>query len=260
MKIIALLNQKGGSGKTTSSINLGAGLAKLNQKILLIDLDPQAHLTYGLGLMAHELDKTVYSLLKGEAALKNILIQRDRLSVIPASIDLSGAELEFSGIAGKEFLLRDSLKGLRGFDFVFIDCPPALGILTLNALTTAQEIYIPVQTEFLALQGISNLLQTVAVVNKRLNKRLKVTGIIGTRYDQRKILNRQVIDRIRDHFGAKLFTTMIRECIALAEAPSFGKTIFENRPRLRSNGIATSHGAEDYLKLSQEVIERKKKP
>jgi chromosome partitioning protein len=249
MRIIALANQKGGVGKTTSTMNIGAGLNKLGKKVLLVDLDPQAHLTYSLGIEAHELDKTVYELLKGETTLEEVLIYRgEGLKLIPSTLDLAGAEIELSGIAGREFLLKEALDGLRGFDYVLIDCPPSLGLLTLNALTTTQEVYIPLQTEFLALQGLSKLLETIEVVKKRLNRKLEITGIIGTRYDGRKLLNRGVIDKIEGYLGDKLFKTLIRENISLAEAPSYGQTIYEYKP--------DSHGAEDYLNLCKEIIER----
>jgi len=157
MQIIALINQKGGVGKTTCAINIGAGLNKLNKRVLLIDLDPQAHLTYSLGIPAHELKNTVYELLKRTVSLKEITINRNGLSLVPSSLNLSGAEIEFSGLAGREFLLKETIEGFKNFDYIFIDCPPSLSLLTLNALTTAQEIYIPLQTEFLALQGITKL-------------------------------------------------------------------------------------------------------
>jgi len=248
MHIIALINQKGGVGKTTSTVNIGAGLAKLNKKVLLIDLDPQAHLTYSLGIPAHELDKSIYELIKGEVTWKEILIERNELKIIPSSLSLSGAEVELSGIAGKEFLLKKALKKPKGFDYILIDSPPSLGLLTLNALTTAQEVYIPLQVEFLALQGLSKLLETIDIVKKRLNKNLEITGIIATRFDGRKNLNKEVVEKIKDYFGNKLFKILIRDNISVAEAPSFGKTIFEYKPN--------SHGANDYLNLSREILKR----
>lgn len=248
MPIIALINQKGGVGKTTCAINLGAGLNMLGKRVLLIDLDPQAHLTYSLGIPAHELKNTVYELLKGSATLKETIIQRKGLSLIPSSLNLSGAEIEFSGVAGREFLLKETLEGGEDFDYLFIDCPPSLGLLTLNALTTAQEVYIPLQTEFLALQGMTKLLETIKIVKKRLNKDLEITGIIATRFDGRKNLNREVVEKIKGYFGNKLFNTLIRDNISLAEAPSFGKTIFEYK--------ADSYGAKDYLDLCREIINR----
>jgi len=235
-------------GKTTSTINIGAGLSRLKKKILLVDMDPQAHLTYSLGIQAHEQQKTIYEVLKGEVKAATAIIKKAGLHIIPASLNLSGAEIELSAIAGREFLLRDALKPLKGYDLVFLDCPPSLGLLTLNALTTAQEIYIPLQTEYLALQGMSKLLDTINIVKKRLNKKLEVGGIIGTRYDSRKNLNKEVVEKIRGHFGGKLFDTLIRDNVAIAEAPSFGHSIFDYR--------ADSHGATDYMNLCKEILGR----
>ncbi|GAH53927.1 unnamed protein product [marine sediment metagenome] len=246
MKIIALTNQKGGVGKTTCAINIGAGLSGLGKRVLLIDLDPQAHLTYSLGIPAHELENTVYELLKGTVTLKETIIERNGLSLVPSSLNFSGAEIEFSGLAGREFLLKEVLEGLKKYDYVFIDCPPSLGLLTLNALTTAQEVYIPLQTEFLALQGMTKLLETINIVKKRLNKDLEIAGIIAMRFDNRKNLNREVVEKIKEYFGNKLFNTLIRDNISLAEAPSFGKTIFEYK--------SNSYGAKDYLDLCKEIV------
>jgi len=248
MQIIALINQKGGVGKTTCAINIGAGLNKLSKHVLLIDLDPQAHLTYSLGIPAHELKNTVYELLKGTVALKETIIERNGLSLVPSSLNLSGAEIEFSGVAGREFLLKETMEGLKKYDYVFIDCPPSLGLLTLNALTTAQKVYIPLQTEFLALQGMTKLLETISIVKKRLNKNIEITGIIAMRFDNRKNLNREVVEKIKEYFGNRLFNTLIRDNISLAEAPSFGKTIFEYK--------SNSYGAKDYLDLCKEIIKR----
>ncbi len=249
MPTIALINQKGGVGKTTSTINLGAGLSMLGKSVLLVDLDPQAHLTYGLGIQAHELDYTVYEVLRGEVTAAEAVVQRDGLEVLPSSLSLSAAEVELSGMAGREFLLKEALAGLPPHDFVLLDCPPSLGLLTLNALTAAQEVFIPLQTEFLALQGMSKLIDTVNVVKKRLNPNLAISGIIGTQFDARKNLNREVVDKIREYFADKLFETLIHDNVALAEAPSFGQTIFEYRPDCR--------GAHDYLALSQEAVARR---
>ena len=248
MKLIALTNQKGGVGKTTSTINIGVGLANMGKRVLLIDLDPQANLTYSLGLAAHELDKTVYEVLKGEVKAKDALIQTHGVSLLPSSLSLSGAEIELSGVAGREFLLKEALSGAGEFDYTLLDCPPSLGLLTLNALTTAKEIYIPLQTEFLALQGMSKLMETIDIVKARLNKGLEITGIIGTLYDGRKNLNNEVVDKIKGHFGGKLFTTLIRDNVALAEAPSYGKDIYSYK--------ANSSGAEDYKALCKEIIRR----
>lgn len=254
MKIIAIINQKGGVGKTTTTINLGAGLAQSNKKVLLIDIDPQSHLTQGLGIDSDSIVTNIYEVLrqrkteKKKQFLEKAIIERDKLSVIPSTIELAGAEMELSGIPGREMLLKEALSQLTNYDYVLLDCPPSLGLLTLNALTTADELFIPVQTEFLALQGMSQLIDTIELVETRLNKGVAVTGVLATRYDRRKTLNRQAVEHLQNHFGERVFKTFIRENIALAEAPSHGQTIFEYQ--------VNSHGAQDYLALTKEVLER----
>ncbi|MHB8277889.1 MAG: ParA family protein [Candidatus Humimicrobiaceae bacterium] len=247
MKTISVANQKGGVGKTTSVINIGAGLRRLGKRVLLIDLDPQSNLTYSLGL-TRKIDKTVLDILKGEARAGEVVIDKDGLYIIPSSIDLAGADIELSTIAGREFLLKEALRDVKGMDYIFIDCPPSLGLLTLNAFTVSDEVYIPLQTEYLALQGLNALIKTIDLIKTRINGNLNITGVIATRYDKRKILNKEVAEAIKNKFKDKLFNTYIRENISLAEAPSFGQDIFTYRPN--------SNGAEDYLNLCKEIIER----
>jgi chromosome partitioning protein len=251
MKAIALINQKGGTGKTTTAINAGTGLARLGKRVLLIDMDAQASASYSLGIKAHELSGTVYELLKGEAEPEDVIQERDGVKVIPANLSLSSMEAELARTEGREFMLREAMtrgNGLRGFDYVLIDCPPSLGLLTLNALVLAQEVYVCLQCEFLALQGLAALLMTVGTIKSRLNRGLDITGVVATRYDGRKKLNNEVVERIGSHFGKKLFKTLIRENISLAEAPSYGLSIYEYKP--------SSYGAMDYMNLSKEIIKR----
>jgi chromosome partitioning protein len=248
VRIIAFINQKGGVGKTTSTINVGAGLTRLDRRVLLVDLDPQANLTYSLGLPAHTLTQTLYELLHGSGTRDQVTFLAEKMQLIPANARLAAAEIEFSGHPGREYMLKRVLESLDGYDYVLLDCPPGLGLLTLNGLTSAQTVYIPLQPEFLALRGLSNLVETVEMVRERLNPVLKIGGILATRYDPRRRLNREVVEKIRAHFGQIVFQTLIRENIALAEAPSFGKSIFSYRPG--------SHGAEDYLRLCEEILER----
>ncbi len=246
-RIIAMVNQKGGVGKTTSAINLGAALAAAGKRVLLVDMDPQSNLSTSLGIDAYGSGKTIYEVLRGDLPAREAVMERHNYFVLPASIDLSGAEIELSTAAGREFLLTEAMEGLAPeYDYVIMDCAPSLGLLTLGALTFAGEVFIPLQSEFLALQGMSKLLQTVDVVQRRLNRKLKISGIIGTLYDQRKKLNREVIQKISEYFDDRLFATLIRDNVALAEAPSYGKDIFEYRP--------DSTGAQDYTALAQEVI------
>lgn len=253
-RIIAIANHKGGVGKTTTTINLGTALAKLKKKVLLVDVDPGAHATYGLGILAHRREKTVYDLMKGKAPLDEIKVEialdQESLDLIPASIELAEAEVQLSGFPGREFLLKEALNGVRSYDYVLIDCPPSLAVLTLNAMVAAKEVFIPLQTEYLAMQGLGKLLETVRIVKHRLNRDLEVTGVLATRYDKRKILNREVVNRIKEHFGDKVFNVLIRENISLAESPSHGLTIFEYFP--------DSYGAADYMALAKEVLDRGK--
>lgn len=247
MKLIALTNQKGGVGKTTSTINIGAGLAKLGKRVLLIDLDPQANLTYSLRMHSHRLDKTIYQALKGEARMDEVIIKHEDFDILPSSIELSGAELELAGEPARENLLKSLIKQLdhNAYDYVLVDCPPNLGLLTLNAFTAVDDIFIVLQSEYLALHGLSKLLDLVKVVQQRLNKNLEVGGIICTLFDSRKNLNKEVVGHIKDYFGPKVFKTIIRDNVALAEAPSHHKTIFEYD--------GNSMGAQDYFALAKEI-------
>ncbi|SMO33817.1 chromosome partitioning protein [Gracilimonas mengyeensis] len=248
MKTIALTNQKGGVGKTTTTINLGAGLAKLGKRVLLIDLDPQANLTYSLRSYSHRLEHTIYHALKGSADLNGLIASHNGFDFIPSSLDLSGAELELASEPARESLLKGVLKQFANdeeYDYVLIDCPPNLGLLTLNAFTAVDDIFIVLQSEYLALHGLSKLLDLVKVVQQRLNDRLRVGGIICTLYDGRKNLNKEVVGHIKDYFGPKVFKTIIRDNVALAEAPSHHKTIFEYDEK--------SMGAEDYFALAKEI-------
>lgn len=244
--VISLLNHKGGVGKTTSAINIGAGLAKLGKRVLLIDLDPQANLTLALGVPRQPY--TIYEALRGESELIPANTKPD-LDVITSHLNLSGAEMELINEAGREFVLRELISPLRSkYDFIFIDCPPSLGLLTLNALTSSDLLYIPLQTEFLAVQGLAKIKQVIQKVRTRLNKHLEIGGVIATMYDSRKVLNRDVVDIIYKYFGDMVFETKIRDNIALAEAPAQRKDIFEYNPG--------SAGAEDYLALAQEILTR----
>ncbi len=253
-RVIAITNHKGGVGKTTTAINLSAALAKAKKKVMLLDMDPGAHATYSLGILAHKREKTVYNLLKADSRIREVVVEivldKESLDLIPSSLYLAEAETELSGLPGREFLLSEALTDMSDYDYVFIDCPPSLGLLTLNALVAASEIFIPMQTEYLALQGLSKLMNTIEIVKTRLNSNLKITGIIGTRFDRRKILNREVVEKLKAHFKDKMFDVLIRENISLAESPSYGLTIFEYYP--------SSHGAEDYTLLAKEILEREK--
>lgn len=244
--VISLLNHKGGVGKTTSSIGIGAGLVQLGKKVLLMDLDPQANLTLSLGVPRQKI--TIYEALRGEGELEPYTV-RENLDVIPSTLDLSGAEMELINEAGREYILREVIEPLQEeYDYIIIDCPPSLGLLTLNSLTSSQFVIIPLQTEFLALQGLAKIQQIIKKVKFRLNKELDIAGVVATMYDARKVLNRDVVDTIKKYFGKKVFDTLIRDNVSLAEAPAARKDIFQYSPR--------SNGAEDYLNLCKELLER----
>lgn len=244
--IVSLLNHKGGVGKTTSAINIGAGLVELGKRVLLLDLDPQANLTISLGIPRQKI--TIYEALRGEGELTPYTY-KPNLDVITSSLDLSGAEMELINEAGREFILRELLSQVSDdYDYVLIDCPPSLGLLTLNALTSSRYVLIPLQTEFLAVQGLAKIKQVIDKVKFRLNKQVEMAGVIATMYDSRRVLNRDVVDTIHKYFGDKVFGTYIRDNVALAEAPAQRKDIFEYSPK--------SPGAVDYLALSREFIER----
>jgi len=245
-KVISISNHKGGVGKTTSAINIGAGLNKLKKKVLLIDLDPQANLSQSLGIIEPEF--TIYGALKGDYKLQPIEVAKG-LDLIPSTLDLSGAEVEMSGEAGREYILKELIDPIKNsYDYVIIDSPPSLGLLTINSFTASDEILIPLQAQYLALQGLTKLMEVVDKIKQRLNKGLSIGGVFITQYDSRKVLNRDVAETIQTHFKDKVFKTKIRDNIALAEAPSQGLDIFRYNSK--------SYGAEDYLKLSKELIKK----
>lgn len=245
-KIISLLNHKGGVGKTTCTINIGAGLVELGKKVLLIDLDPQANLSLSLG--APRLPNTIYEAIRGESELEPYTV-RDGLDIITSTLDLSGAEMELINEAGREYILRELFEPIKDdYDYILIDCPPSLGLLTLNALTSSDSVFIPLQTEFLALQGLAKIKQVIQKVKFRLNKELEIGGVIATMYDKRKVLNRDVVETIKKYFGDLVFDSIIRDNVALAEAPAKRSDIFTYNKR--------SIGAADFLALSKEIIGR----
>jgi len=246
MRIISISNNKGGVGKTTSAVNISAGLQLQEKQVLLIDIDPQAQSTYHFGIKSKELKHTIFDVLKGDISYEDALIDRHGLHILPASLELRG--FEFLPIPAKELALKDALQNLQGYDFVLIDCPPSLGTLTLNSLAYANEIFIPLQLQFLPFHGMYNLFEAVEMVKKRLNKSIKITGIIGTMYNARKLINKEVIDEIHKRFPEKMFDTIIRENVTLQEAPSWGQTIFEYKP--------DSNGAIDYMDLTREILKR----
>lgn len=249
-KIIAVANQKGGVGKTTTTINLAASLAVAEKMVLLIDLDPQGNATSGLGIDREELTGSIYDLLIGRREPSELIFHTDVpwLDLIPAHIDLVGAEVELVAMNGREGILKDQIKGLVGqYDFIMIDCPPSLGLLTLNALTAADSLLIPMQCEYYAMEGLKQLLKTLELVQRSLNPSLKIEGILLTMFDGRNNLNNQVSQEIRSAFGERVFQSTVPRNITLAEAPSHGK------PALFYDAV--SRGAQAYLSLAKEVMQ-----
>ncbi|MBK9460258.1 MAG: ParA family protein [Sphingobacteriales bacterium] len=241
---IVFSNHKGGVGKTTSTVNIGAGLANyLNKKVLIIDLDPQANLTQSLGVPNHQ--HHIYGSLTGSYPLTPIVLSPN-LHIVPSTLDLSGAEVELNAEPGREYILRELIDDIKAnYDYVLIDTPPSLSLLTINAFTAANHIIIPIQAEYLAVQGLAKLVEIIEKIKKRLNKHLELGGLIVTQYDNRKVLHREVADLVKTHFPDKIFKTIIRNNITLAEAPSVQQDIFTYNPK--------SNGAEDYLNLCKEI-------
>lgn len=249
-KTICIVNQKGGVGKTTSSVNISAALASLGKRVLIVDLDPQGNASSGLGLKRHEYQESnVYHLLIGEASIQEVIhaSQFDNLSIVPANADLVGAEIELVNEHRREYRLKEAFEKIDSdFDYILIDCPPSLGLLTLNALTAAQSFLVPLQCEYYALEGLSQLLNTAGLVKKSLNPQLKIEGILLTMFDSRNNLSHQVVGEIRSHFSDKVFDSVIPRNVRLSEAPSHGLPIFDYD--------AKSVGSRKYLELAKEIL------
>lgn len=251
-RIIAVTNQKGGVGKTTTSINLSASIAAAEFKTLLIDIDPQANSSSGLGIKNNEL--SVYDTILGIQSINNCIegTYMPNLDVLPSNINLVGAEVEMVSIDKRERLLKKAISPIKdNYDFIFIDCPPSLGLLTLNALTAADSVIIPVQCEYFALEGLGQLLNTINIVRKNYNEELQIEGVLLTMYDSRLRLSNQVVDEVKKYFGDKVFKTIISRNVKISEAPSYAQ------PVILYDAVST--GAENYIALAQELIERRSK-
>ena len=250
-RIIAIANQKGGVGKTTTAINLSACLAEKGQKVLAIDMDPQGNMSSGLGLDKNSVEKTIYDLIIGESEVEEVLQKNalENLDILPANVDLSAAEIELIGIDEKEYIVKKAIEKIKdAYDYVIIDCPPSLSMLTINAMTTADSVLVPIQCEYYALEGLSQLIHTVELVKERLNPVLEIEGVVFTMYDARTNLSLQVVENVKDNLQQNIYKTIIPRNIRLAESPSYGMPI--------NQYDAKSAGADSYRRLADEVMNR----
>ncbi len=249
VKVIAIANKKGGVGKTTTAVNLAACLAQKGRKVLMLDTDPQGNATSGLGFDKRDIKKCIYDTLINDVMMKDVLLHSDyeNLDVIPATIQLAGAEIELVSLMNREGRLKNALERVKhDYDYVLIDCPPSLGLLTINALTAANSVLVPIQCEFYALEGVSQLMNTIKLVQRNLNPALKLEGVLMTMFDQRTNLSSEVVGEVRKYFNTKMYNTIIPRNVRLSEAPSHGQPVIVYDPK--------SKGAQVYMELAAEVL------
>ena len=253
-KVIAITNQKGGVGKTTTAVNLAASVAVAERRVLLVDFDPQSNSTSGVGIDKDSVENNIYKVLSGDIDINHAVYDTpiDFLKIIPSSRDLAGAEIELVSQIGREFFLRNALSKIKeDFDYIFIDCPPSLGLLTVNALSAADSVIIPIQCEYFALEGVSDLMRTIDLIKSSINPSLEIEGVLLTMFDDRTNLSKQVVEEIKNFFGDKVFETIIPRNVRLGEAPSFGLPVLLYEIK--------SKGAQSYLKLAKELLDYEEK-
>ena len=251
-RIIAIANQKGGVGKTTTSINLSSCIAAKGKKVLVVDIDPQGNTTSGYGIEKNDLENTIYELMLGDCSIEDCIIKDviENISILPSNVNLAAAEIELIGVDKKEYILKNEIDWVKDrYDYIIIDCPPSLSLLTVNAMTASDSVLVPIQCEYYALEGLSQLIHTVNLVKERLNPDLEMEGVVFTMFDSRTNLSAQVVENVKSHLNQKVYRTVIPRNIRLAEAPSYGQPINIYDPK--------SAGAESYLALAEEVINRK---
>ncbi len=255
-KVIAVFNQKGGVGKTTTNVNLSASIGRMGKRVLVLDLDPQGNSTSGYGIEKSEVETTIYEVLLNNDTIKNAIIKTefDNIDIVAAATELAGAEIEFTNIPEREYILKKAINEVKDeYDYIFVDCPPSLGMLTINCLTAVDSVLIPIQCEYYALEGVSQLMETISLIKKSLNPNLEIQGVVLSMFDGRANLSIQVVEEVKKYFRGSVYTTLIPRNVRLAEAPSHGKPViyYDNRCK---GSIAYLELAEEFIDLEEDVI------